>query len=251
METLTSPTPQPAKKQSGRFALLALVLVIAAVSFFAGRLSAGDDGAPETQTVWRTTRYTFTHTTTEDAGGETLSTTVSEYDAQGKLLRSRTEDGDSIYENTYDERGSLAELLRYDAASGELTHREVWVYDENGNRLSFTEYDAAGEILGRSEYTYDEKGRETSSGYGSNGAPCEVSDTFEYIDAPDGGYTCIHRYCDSIDPSSDVTTTTVYDANGNVLRSESEYARGETYISEFEYAAFEVPVDQISKEDAP
>lgn len=248
METLAPPTPQPAKKQSSLFALLALVLVIAAVSFFAGRLSAGDDGAPETQTVWRTTRHTFTHTTAED---ETVYTTVSEYDAQGKLLRSRTEDGNCIYESTYDENENLIEVLQYDAASGELSHREVWVYDERGNRLSFTEYDAAGEILGRSEYTYDEKGRETSSGYASGDAPCEVTDTFEYIDVPDGGYTCIHRYCDGIDPSSDVTTTTVYDANGNALRSEAKYARGETSVTESEYAAFEVPIDQINKEDAP
>lgn len=248
MEPFTQDPPQPVQNKSGNFALLALVLVIAAVSFFAGRLSVGGDSAPETQTVWRTTRYTSTYTSTEDVS---VYSTVYEYDAQGRLLRSRTEDGDHIYENTYDEDENPMEAFRYDAADGELLYREAWIYDENGNCLSYTEYDAAGATISRSEYTYDEKGRETSSGYGADGAPCKVTDTFEYTDAPDGGYTCVHRYSDDTDPSADVTTTTVYDASGNVLRSESEYARGETYVTESEYTAFEMPIEQIIKEDTP
>lgn len=234
-----------AKKQHGNFPLLALVLVIAAVSFFAGRLSMSDD-IPETQTVWRPTHYTYTYTTAEDV---TIYSTVNEYDAQGKLLHSRSEDGDCIYESTYDENENLIEVLRYDAASGEFLHREAWGYDENSNCLNFTEYDAAGEILGRSEYTYDEKGRPTSSSYGANGAPCELTDAYEYTDAPDGGYTCVHRYFSSDFPS---TETTVFDAYGNMLRSETEHTGSAAYSIKYEheYAAFEVPVDSISKEDA-
>lgn len=245
-ESKTIPPPQAeTKKPRGNFLLLALVLVIAAVSFFAGRPSMSSDDAPETQTVWHPTRYTYTYTTAEDV---TIYSTVSEYDAQGKLLHSRSEDGNCIYESTYDENENLIEVLRYDAASGEFLHRETWGYDENGNHLNFTEYGAAGEILGRSEYTYDEKGRPTSSSYGADGAPCELTDTYEYTDAPDGGYTCVHRYFDSDFPS---TETTVFDANGNMLRSETEHTgRAEYSIKyEYEYASFEVPIDSISKED--
>lgn len=244
-EIKTTPPQAEEKKQHGNFQLLALVLVIAAVSFFAGRMSAGSGDTPKTQTVWHPTRYTYTYTTAEDA---TIYSTVYEYDTQGKLLHSRSEDGDCIYESTYDEDENLIEVLRYDAASGEFLHREAWSYNENGNLLNFTEYDADGEILGRSEYTYDEKGRPISSAYGADGAPCELTDTHEYTDAPDGSYTCLHRYFDSDFPG---TETTVFDANGNMLQSESKYTGGETYttVYEYEYAAFEVPVDQISKED--
>lgn len=247
-EIKTTPPQVEEKKQHGNFQLLALVLVIAAVSFFAGRMSADSGDTPETQTVWKMTKYDTTFINSDGTSSE-LST--YEYDSQGRLLHMNLEDPDHIYEKYYDENENLTQTLQYNSASGHLMKRIEESYDESGNLLSNTTYDADGSIINRSEFSYDEKGRRLTEARGENGAPCELTITCEYTDTPDGGYTCVEHYLDlENDGENSYTETTVFDANGNLLRNEREYlSDGSKRIVTLEYAAFEVPVDQISKED--
>lgn len=93
-----------------------------------------------------------------DAGGETRSAQVSEYDIWGQLVRQASNDGVSVTTFTYDDRGNQTSLeMVIETPAGEWTVGQYMEYDEQGN-LTGTRSEHNGETVDSSRTTYKDGG---------------------------------------------------------------------------------------------
>lgn len=94
-----------------------------------------------------------------DDDGDVETVETFEY-ANGLLIRQAVFDGsdnlisEDLYE--YNEKNDLTSLLRRNTLDEE-EHREVTEYDEKGRKEVIKQYDAVGNLVERTRYTYDEK----------------------------------------------------------------------------------------------
>jgi hypothetical protein len=94
-----------------------------------------------------------------------MATTTFEYDEKGDKASEEIEYAfgselvKETYEHRYDEKGNKIEVSAYNA-EGELNAREVYKHDEMGNRIEISKYGLDGELVGKSIFEFDEKGRE-------------------------------------------------------------------------------------------
>ena len=97
----------------------------------------------------------------KDDEGDVESVEVFEYE-NGLLIRQAVLDGndnlisEDLFE--YNEKNDLVSLLRRNTLDEE-EHREVTEYDEKGRREVVKQYNAAGNLVERIRYTYDENDR--------------------------------------------------------------------------------------------
>ncbi len=167
-------------------------------------------------------------------------TTLYEYDAMSRLVKTIKKSNDSVLnttENIYSQSGELlSEILTFD---GE-TYVKTYSYDAYGNRLSET--DARGNTTA---YTYDERnnlltvtdalGNTTASTYNSLNQLEKVTNArgakVRY------GYDELGRRTTVTDAQGN-TFTTEYDANGNVISTTDPYGNK---LSESEYNSMNLP----------
>lgn len=97
----------------------------------------------------------------KDDEGDIETVETFEYE-NGLLIRQAVYDGsdnlisEDLYE--YNEKNDLASLLRRNTLDEE-EHREVTEYDEKGRKEVIKQYNAAGNLVERTRYTYDENDR--------------------------------------------------------------------------------------------
>lgn len=95
-------------------------------------------------------------------GSELISDIAYEYDDAGKLIKltrqDMLEEGETVETYTYDDNGCLTE--KQTAADGDLISRTEYSYDEHGNELSVSIYGPDGNAISltKNEYEYDEPG---------------------------------------------------------------------------------------------
>ena len=95
----------------------------------------------------------------KDDEGDIETVDTFEYE-NGLLIRQAVYDGtdnlisEDLFE--YNEKNDLASLLRRNTLDEE-EHREVTEYDEKGRKEVIKQYNAAGNLVERTRYTYDEK----------------------------------------------------------------------------------------------
>lgn len=119
----------------------------------------------------------------------------SDYTMEGTLLGWR--------EYQYDTAGNRVEERDYDG--GALQHREVHIYDEQGNKIATIRIDALGEPEGHWEFRYDKKKR-------------LIEETTYLTDVSVFAKAC-YRYDDIGNPTEEAH----YD-HGNVLSTKSSYS---------------------------
>lgn len=97
----------------------------------------------------------------KDDEGDIETVEIFEYE-NGLLIRQAVFDGsdnlisEDLYE--YNEKNDLASLLRRNTLDEE-EHREVTEYDEKSRKEVIKQYNAAGNLVERTRYTYDENDR--------------------------------------------------------------------------------------------
>ncbi len=120
--------------------------------------------------------------------GETVkSSTVYEYDAEGRLVNEKRYEGESFcmaeYVYTYDSNGRVISCNRSDYIE-ESTSENNYGYDAKGRLLTDQCYDAKGNMLSRTEYAYDENGNEIKRSVYTEGGELisSTEKTYEYDD---------------------------------------------------------------------
>lgn len=156
----------------------------------------------------------------------------AEYDDENHTSRKENSNG-YIWEYTYDEYGETT-LLRQTGPEGTVNlYRMDYVYDENGNALSYHHY-TDGELDMYVEYTYDDQGRELRSvRYDADG---KVLSTWDYT-YDDESNTVTTVYTDGN------YQIAFYDDNGNLIRREDHNEDGTlAALYRYNYREMEVPV---------
>ena len=93
-----------------------------------------------------------------DAGGESRSAQVTEYDIWGQPARRAAEDGSSVTTYTYDDKGNQTSLeIVMETPVGRWIDGQYMEYDEEGN-LTAARSEHNGEITGSSRTSYEDGG---------------------------------------------------------------------------------------------
>ncbi len=147
---------------------------------------------------WKKTGSTYTYYSSYND-----THTVTEYDAQGSILWSKTFDASDILvgRSEYTYKGNMQVRKSYDAA-GALTGRTETCYNDNGDELWEKTYDADDFMYSENEYTYDQNGDRTGRIY-------------TYYSKYNGQKT-VTEYDNNFNQISEKT----YDANGKLIKSE-------------------------------
>ena len=170
-------------------------------------------------------------------GGDSRKT-VSTYNAAGQLLTatdtSKYGDGDgdtSVQTITYDAAGNRVKeeyhsTSVWNGETSEYSYTYTYTYDAGGRVLRSESANSDGSTS-VSEYTYDDAGRELTWKYtGTSEDASTMSSEYSY-DAQGRPVTIAWT-----DEDGTVTTTNTYDANGNIIKSESTdgYSHSWEYI---------------------
>ena len=249
--------------------ILALLMIVGAWGVCATAEVVPFPEAPVVGIAWRadTDSEFFTNIcrAVEEAGGtwvllDQVTSADLTYDGAGNCLsRKEIRDGEVFQEDlkTYNEAGLLLSETSTQTLSSDyvVTFVAIYTYDGAGRQLkadnSWTElidgkttsssnstttsYDAGGRVLvdetktsegnyNRSVYTYDSEGRMLTSSYTDSSGE-SYSDTYSYDDAGR------HVRTETVSPDGATYTTYNYDANGNLVRSNS--SDGGYFIGEY------------------
>lgn len=68
----------------------------------------------------------------------------------------------------FDKEGNLIEEIKYNSEEDIKKHTR-WTYNENNDKLTETEYDEAGKVISRKEYTYEDSLRTSKKEYNEKG----------------------------------------------------------------------------------
>ena len=79
-------------------------------------------------------------------------TCAAEYNENGEKIKTKFEYAEIVFEYEYDENGLVLKSLSY--TNGELEDIKEKIYDENGNVITETYYDADGNIKNITKYEY-------------------------------------------------------------------------------------------------
>jgi protein TonB len=136
---------------------LSLMLFLLASSFAAATMTAHAQSAAPSPVVLASARAATTETDRDRDG------------LQGSVRRVRTENAKLVFKEgkmvegqrnvletaTYDIRGAKIDNAYFLAAGGALTGREVYKYDDKGNIVEMTLFNADGSVLSKEKYDYD------------------------------------------------------------------------------------------------
>lgn len=167
--------------------------------------------------------------------GNTMTIRETLDDRGNVILREDIHDGyvDYYTEYTYDEAGNLiSEETHYSEDPG--VPRNEYDYDERGNQIAHRTY-SDEELTGRLETEYDADGRQSSSVYyDANGEL--VSST---VSTWDGNTETRTRFDSSDEAYMEIIIT--YDAEGNILRQETQQEGYIISCTEYTYERIEIP----------
>ena len=175
----------------------------------------------------------------------TFQERTCQYNENGDLLSERRWDETGTtdrFEYGYDEHGSLVSYTSYDAQGNvDEETRKSYTYDEQGNQLSDVGYESDGETEAyRLDSAYDAKGRITREAY-TEGGGLKWVQTCAYTDETDGGYTVeeTHTSYQSGKETARSSSTVRYDAYGNeVYNSYCDPAENLRGTMEYQYVSF-------------
>lgn len=121
------------------------------------------------------------------------------------------------HEETCNENGDTLTYVEYND-EGEVSEKRVYTYDDNGNKLTNERYDENDEKISKTTYEYDENDNMIAAKYfDKDGEPTGKS-TYEY---DENGNEIAYKSFDK-DGKLQYKTVTEYDENDNIL-SEKEY----------------------------
>ena len=187
----------------------------------------------------------------------TFQERTCQYNENGDLLSERRWDETGTtdrFEYGYDEHGSLVSYTSYDAQGNvDEETRKSYTYDEQGNQLSDVGYESDGETEAyRLDSAYDAKGRITREAY-TEGGGLKWGRTCAYTDETDGGYTVEETYTSYQSGKETVrsSSTVRYDAYGNEVYN-SYYDPVENLHETVEYQYISFPAEMAENwEDLP
>lgn len=169
---------------------------------------------------------------------EIISQGIVACDRQGRIVKVEYQDGAASYTNnyTYDKDGNVLE--QWDAADNEITFRQVYAYNENGDLLSSAIYLDGQNLNSTREYQYD-----------SNGKLVGILDVNYYAGGIEESYgEAVYDETGTLsqviyyDDNHNIEYIYEYDAFGNMVE-QSHYYNGElTDRNTNTYAAIEVPI---------
>jgi len=181
------------------------------------------------------------------ADGETILGRLDwQYDEQGRRIReTRWGPGAraiiSSVHWTYDDRGNKTSEVVYDKDGETILNRATWDYDQAGNLAEETHYGAAGRLLWRKQYQYDDTGRLLAERQFGNGDTAPLAERrYRYnkqgLKAEAADYEqgqLIRR------------TRWQYDADGNRTVEAYVNAQGEPLAGEFGYTTQTIEYDAL------
>ncbi len=174
-----------------------------------------------------------------DDEGEIETSEVFEYE-NGLLIRQAVYDGtdnlvsEDLFE--YNDKKDLVSLLRRNTLDEE-EHHEVTEYDEKGRREVVKQYNAAGDLIERTRYTYDENDhvsvQEDEDGH---------RHSFTSYIYDEKGRVVLQEECDEKDELMS-RISRIYDDEGRQLSSEVlttnyRYRIPQNYIMNYEYETY-------------
>ena len=151
--------------------------------------------------------------------GTVDKTTVTEYDEQGRLLRSYYNGGESDTSETLCAYGEDGERIKYEIyKNGKLIHRELTEHDENGNIVHTEEWKNGAVFESFMSYTPENLIKERKNHVNGTESLREV---YEYNE--DGGLASLLTY-----ESGVLTSESLYNAYG-LITEKTTYKNGSLY----------------------
>ncbi len=142
---------------------------------------------------------------TRKIGDAVASVTAYEYDAD-KLVREKHFEGESEliaeYAYEYDTAERMSTCIRTDYMEGGSV-KDTYTYDAEGRLIGKMSNDEAGNVISRTEYTYDDKGNETKcSVYTAAGEPVSITKNEYSYDTPGNIIKCVRTQTDGAQGST-------------------------------------------------